>query len=101
MQTSRSRLANVPYRVFLGALLLRSAVVWLGVRAAVALLGGVDLALYASVAVVAVVSWLTYRDAYRRNEVLFLANLGVRGWVMAAFAAVPPAIFEGVAWLAL
>ncbi len=70
-------------------------------RAAASLAGGVDLALYASAAVVVLVAWLTYRDAHRRNEVLFLANLGVRGRIVAGLATVVPAVLEGAVRLAV
>jgi hypothetical protein len=82
------RAAPVPDRFFTGALILRSAVVWAALRAALFLLGpGLKLALHVSLLVVATTVALTLHDARRRHEDIFLANLGVPGLSRALIAA--------------
>lgn len=97
----RGALAFRPYppRRFARALVVRSAVIWLGLRAGVAGLGGVSLDWPAATAVIAIAVWLTGLDARRLNEDGFLANLGVPFGALLATAAIAPTALETTAAL--
>ena len=76
---------------FLRQILVRSILVWLGVRGAAFLLFGLTVpALPAAGLVVALTVGLTTWDGRRLSEHVFLANLGIPVWVLALAAAVPP-----------
>lgn len=80
---------------FRNAYLLRGLVLWAGLRATLALIGlgvfgGVETAPITRVGILAVVGAAVYLDARRRNEPLFLENLGVsRFWIALAGLPVP------------
>lgn len=82
--------------------LRRSVVVWLGIRAAIFVVGGVrqsagePLSLWAIVLIVALTVVLVLYDVQRAREKLFLANLGVPTWSLGALAAAPPLYLEFV-----
>jgi len=95
---------HLPSRRFTRAILLRSVVIWIGVRFA-ASFGSMlvpdvsrsepppapySISLVASTAVVLMTAALTRIDCARRNETLFLSNLGVRGISVMGIAAIIP-----------
>ena len=96
----------VRIRPFATAVLYRSVLAWLGVRAFVAVVivfvGGlivppphpVLLTPGAALTVVLIVAALGLLDAHRRNEDLFLANLGVSRSQIVVTAAIPALVFE-------
>jgi hypothetical protein len=98
----------VPVQPFATAVLRRSVAAWLGVRifvaVAIAFAGGllmppphpVLLSPGAALVVVLVVAVLGLLDAHRRNEDLFLANLGVSRSQIAFTAAIPAFVLETV-----
>jgi hypothetical protein len=91
-------LQRLPVQPFARALLLRSVVIWVGTRIMFAI-GGIPagaplLNLRTSVMAVAVVAILGLIDARRRNEDLFLANLGVGYPAILAVAAFPALCLE-------
>lgn len=78
---------------FRNAFLIRGAVIWLGVRILAAWGGVGDANVLQEGFVLLVVAGLVLVDARRRNEDLFLANLGVPAWaiaVLGAAGALPP-----------
>jgi hypothetical protein len=95
---------RMPPQPFLRAILLRSAVIWVGVRlsatAAVRMVpelvpgeeAGPPYALAPSViaAVVVLTTALTWLDCARHNEILFLTNLGVSRRTLALCAGLLP-----------
>ena len=99
----------LPPRSFARAILLRAVVIWIGMKlvvtsaaaAGAAARGEVlgfretlSLAPSAALLLAAFVAGLTLMDARRRNELLFLANLGVSRSVIASLAAIPAVAFE-------
>ena len=90
------RLPNLrlPARRFLGVILVRSCVIWLGVRGALAILGHVRLDGPAPAGVVLVAVALCRLESLRSGESLFLQNLGVPPWVVMSLTAVCPVLFE-------
>jgi hypothetical protein len=97
----------LPARHFTRAILLRSLVIWVGVRAAATGAKNAippDLAMprvspweltpAGSVGVVVVVVVLVLLDAARRHELLFLANLGVKRVAVGGLAASLAAVAE-------
>jgi hypothetical protein len=79
----------------------RASLVWLGLRAAMLALagtlsgaGGASVDLYSSVLIIVVTVALVLWDGRRRNEHLFLANLGVPLRALAIIAALPPLVLE-------
>lgn len=94
----------MPYYPFAIAILLRGVGSWLGVRIAMAVVGGiygvepsVGLGLLASLGVVVVATAIVVFELTRLNERLFLANLGVQTSVLVGLAAVPPTVLETAA----
>jgi hypothetical protein len=96
---------HLPSWRFTRAILLRSLVIWIGVRFAASfgslLVPEADpsalppptpysISLLASTAVIVLTAALTRLDCARRNEILFLANLGVRGSTVMGIAAMIP-----------
>lgn len=95
---------------FAGTLLLRSVWIWLVLRPVVMMgatqLGGLygtadsppssklELEPVAAVALVVLVAFVATLDARRRNETIFLANLGVTGGRLFACVATLPTVFE-------
>lgn len=100
---------GVPDRLFLTALLKRALFFWLvprafltlATRAAPAELGGFSLALSfeATLALVLLVAFLGLLEARRRNEHLFLANLGVSQPTIAVVSAMPALAMEVLVWM--
>ena len=72
---------------FRTALLLRGAAAWTIVRMALAFGKVGDPSLLMEVGIVALAGWLVVLDARRRDEDLFLANLGVSRWPIAVVGA--------------
>ncbi|HEX2188287.1 MAG TPA: hypothetical protein VHG51_05280 [Longimicrobiaceae bacterium] len=97
---------TLPVRPFTRVLLLRALLLWVGVRLVV-LAGGLPSAAglaptpRAALLVVAVVGVLGLLEARRRNEVVFLANLGVGRASIAAFSALPALALEILAAVGL
>lgn len=84
-----------PTWTFARAILIRSFIVWAGIRAFLLLLGsGVRLGLHASLLLIVVVAALTTLDGRRRNEHIFLANLRVPTFWLVFLAVVVPALLE-------
>ncbi len=98
----------LPPGEFIRAILFRALVIWFGMKlvvtaGAVALrqpgeneswLQVLQLAPSAVLLLTGFVVWLVISDAGRRNELLFLANLGVARYVIGSLAAVPSITFE-------
>ncbi|MEJ2239525.1 MAG: hypothetical protein P8X82_14605 [Gemmatimonadales bacterium] len=95
---------HLPSRRFARAILLRSVVIWIGVRFA-ASFGSMlvpdvsrsappptpySISLVSSAVVVLMTATLTRLDCTRRNETLFLSNLGVRSTAVTGIAAIIP-----------
>ena len=96
---------RLPPHPFLRAILLRSVVIWIGVRAAASLgtlmlpfrIAGQNPYSISPAAVIVVVlmtAALTRLDCDRHNETVFLANLGVRGATVFGLAALCPLLFQ-------
>jgi len=79
---------------FRNAYLLRGLGVWVGVRVAVAYGGVTDPGLATEIAILGLVALTVWLDARRRSEDLFLGNLGVPSWTIAALAVPAAAIAE-------
>ncbi len=75
---------------FRRAYLLRGFAVWVLMRMGYAFLGGGTLGLIQVAFVAAMTSGVVVIDARRRNEDLFLANLGVSRWAIALLATAIP-----------
>ena len=73
---------------FRNAFLIRGAAVWVGVRFLAAWAGVGDPNVLQEGFIVLLVGGLVWFDARRRNEDLFLANLGVPAWAVAVVGAV-------------
>jgi hypothetical protein len=81
----------MPPLPFLGQILLRSAIVWAGLRVALFILFNLVLPSgVVSCAIVALTVFLIGLDGRRRNEHVFLANLGVSTFPITVAAAVVP-----------
>jgi len=91
----------VPILAFLRGILLRSLVIWVSLRVALFLFHVGPPALPTRVGIVLVTAFLTTFDGRRHGETLFLANLGIPEWRLAAVAAVLPLLLESIMWLAL
>ncbi len=79
---------------FRNAYLFRGTMVWIGIRFAFFAFEAVALGVVLKVGILATVGLTVYLDAKRRDEDLFLGNLGISGgWI--AVAALPiPVLFE-------
>ncbi len=85
----REFLKLAPFR---NAVLIRGAVVWVGVRIFAGAGGVADANVLQEAFILLVVGGLVLGDARRRNEDLFLANLGIPRWpvgVLGALGALP------------
>ncbi|MBT8337240.1 MAG: hypothetical protein KJO11_11600 [Gemmatimonadetes bacterium] len=69
------------------ALLLRGAAIWVGLRVMAAWAGIGDPTVAQELFILALVGGLVVWDARRRNEHVWLANLGVSVWPMAVLGA--------------
>jgi hypothetical protein len=76
------------------AYLLRSLILWAALRGAFLVFEIIEIGANAKVGIVVIVVTAVYLDARRRDEELFLANLGISGrWI--ALAAIPvPLLLE-------
>lgn len=84
-----------PDRRFISRMVVRACLVWLALRVAVlALEGGASVDLYTSVVIVTVTVALVLLDGRRRNEHMFLANLGVPLPALLIIATLPPVVLE-------
>ena len=89
---------------FLRGIVVRSAIIWLGVRGlllfAALLIPSIPALLIPSIpaalAVVALTAGLTAIDGRQHSETVLLANLGVPEWHLVLLAMLPPAVFEAV-----
>ncbi len=93
---------------FIRAILFRASVIWFGMKLVVTAgaaalrqpgeteswLRVLQLTPSAVLRRTGFVTWLVIIDAGRRNELLFLANLGVARYVIGSLAAVPSITFE-------
>lgn len=85
----------LPPAAFLGRIVGRSAIAWGALRGVVGFLpGGADLAVRTSLLLIVIAAWLALFFGRRRNEPLFLANLGVRRGVIAGCALLVPVLGE-------
>ena len=98
----------LPPGEFIRAILFRALVIWFGMKLVVTAgaaalrqpgeneswLQVLQLAPSAMLLLTGFVAWLVVIDAGRRNELLFLANLGVARYVIGSLAAVPSITFE-------
>ncbi len=83
-----------PDRTFAWLTVIRAYVVWLALRAVMLVAGGLAVNLYASVLAIGVTVGLVTLEGRRRNEHLFLANLGVSLPALLILAALPPTVME-------
>jgi hypothetical protein len=81
-------------RAFRNAYLLRSILVWMGTRVALAFGGVLDPGLVVEASLVGILPAVVLFDARRRDEDLFLGNLGIPAWSVAAVAAPMVALLE-------
>jgi hypothetical protein len=79
---------------FREALLLRGALVWLSLRLAAAFFGIVDANTAVKLLILGTVAIVVYLDARRRDEDLFLANLGISGPAISVAALPVPLLAE-------
>ncbi len=98
----------LPPGEFIRAILFRALVVWAGMKLVVTAgaaalrqpgeteswLQVLQLSPTAVLLLTGFVAWLVIIDAGRRNELLFLANLGVTRYAIGSLAAVPAMTFE-------
>lgn len=85
----------LPPSLFLRSILIRSLVVWAGLRAFGYFRVGVIVpTLGAVMLTIVLVAFLTALDGRRRNEPLFLANLGVTPWSLIILGGVVPLVAE-------
>jgi len=74
--------------------MIRGLAVWIGLRAAAVVFGVIHLNLLGTLFLLAVIAAATYADARRREEDIFLGNLGIPGAGI-ALASVPiPLLLE-------
>ena len=96
---------RLPPWPFTRAILVRSTVIWIPVRISATavnlMVPGVptgfspySLAPSTILAVVAVVTALTWRDCARRNEIVFLTNLGVSRMTLVGLAGALPLLYS-------
>jgi hypothetical protein len=89
-----------PNPLVVRAYVLRSAWLWLGVRAlTVLVLGVAELPPFprspkAALLFVLIGTTLCFVDAWRRRERALIGNLGVSPWTFAAMSVVPPTVGE-------
>jgi hypothetical protein len=83
-----------PNRTFAWLTVIRAYVVWLALRVAMLAAGGLGVNLYSSVLAIAVTVALVTLEGRRRNEHLFLANLGVPLPALLILAGLPPTVME-------
>jgi len=79
---------------FLKAYTLRTAVVWIGVRVALAFGGVANPGLVIEIALLPVVATVVLLDARRRGEDVFLGNLGIPAWSIAGVVVPIAALLE-------
>ena len=91
----------MPPPAFLAGIVLRSLVIWTSLRVALFLFHVGSPAVATRVGLVLATAFFTTFDGRRHGETVFLANLGIPEWRLAAVAAVPPLVLESIMWLAL
>lgn len=79
---------------FRNAYLFRGAAMWVGIRGAFLVFRIVTIGLLVKLGVLVVIGLVVYVDARRRDEDLFLGNLGVSRYWIAAAALPIPAVLE-------
>lgn len=84
----------VQLRPFRNAYVLRSVLVWAGLRVVLAFGGAADPGLATELALLAVVAGTVVLDARRRGEDLFLGNLGIPTWSIGLAALPVTALLE-------
>ncbi len=90
----------LPSWPFARAILVRSFIIWAGIRAALLMLrSGVHLSLQATLLLILVTTALATLEGRRRNEHIFLANLGVPLLVLVCLAAAVPTLLEVLIWV--
>jgi hypothetical protein len=88
-------IVRLPGWTFTRLILARSLIVWFGIRLSMLGLGsGLDLDYRVSFLLVLVAIVLASFEGRRRNEHLFLGNLGVSVAALMVIAAIPPFILE-------
>jgi len=86
---------SLPPLPFLARILLRAAVVWVGLRGTLLLLFGLVIPVpLAAVAIAGIATLAVFLDLRRRHELLFLGNLGVSDVVIFGLSAVIPVAAE-------
>lgn len=91
---SDHRVPWFPHPAFIRGILLRAAVIWLGVRFMLSFSELLVPTVAAAYAIVALAAGLALWDGHRSSEVVFVANLGVPAWRIFALATIPPASAE-------
>lgn len=88
-----------PARRFLRAILVRSTILWVGIRFAMAWFDVVRFTPLAVAFLLGAVIAAVLADAHKRNEALLLANLGYSRWPVAVTAGAWTLLLElGLAW---
>lgn len=79
---------------FRNAFLIRGMVVWGGLRLAMVVIPSGPLPMFAKAFLILMVALAVWMDARRRNETVFLANLGVPTHAIVLCAVILPASLE-------
>lgn len=89
----------LPARPFLRAILVRSTILWVGIRFAMVWFDVVRFTPLAVVVLLGAVIAAVLVDAHKRNEALLLADLGYSRWPVAVAAGAWVLLLElGLAW---
>jgi hypothetical protein len=84
----------LPHKAFAHRLLVNSALIWVGVRGFLFLVAQLWTGWQLACGVVALTTVLAVLDIRRRNEHLWLENLGVARLMVAGIAFAPPVVLE-------
>ena len=89
-----SKVTLLQLRPFRNAYVVRSVLIWAGIRVALAFGGVPNPGLGTELALLPIVAGAVLLDARRRGEDLFLANLGVSAWSITLLALPIAALLE-------
>ncbi len=96
MELGGNEVTLLQLRPFRNAYVLRSVLIWAGVRVALAFGGVADPGLGTELALLPIVAGTVLLDARRRGEDLFLGNLGIPAWSIALLALTIAALLEAL-----
>ena len=84
----------LPHKAFTRRMLLNSALIWVGLRGLLFLVAGLWAGWQLACGVVTLTTVLAVLDLRRRNEHLWLENLGVARLMVVGIAFTPPLLLE-------